>query len=193
MDSLLKSSKFDVTAFNKNWGWFLGWGMLLVVLGLLAISYSTVTTLVSIVFLGVLLVIGGVIVIVEAYQFWWRQWGGFFEHIIVGLLYLALGILLIKMPVLSSLSLTLVLGLVYISLGVFRIWYCLSVPLPHRNLRLFNGVLALVLGILILAKWPLSGLFVIGLFIGIDLLFCGWVYIMMGLSARGSITHKGGM
>jgi uncharacterized membrane protein HdeD (DUF308 family) len=181
MESL---SQYNKTLFNKNWGWFLGWGILLVTLGILAITYSAITTLVSIIFLGIILIIGGIIVLIETFQFWWDKWGGFFAHLIVGLLYLACGILLIKLPVLGSVSLTLFLSIFYISLGIFRIVYCLSVKLPHRGWRLFNGAIALILGILILAQWPASGLFIIGLFIGIDLLFSGWVYIMMALSAR---------
>ena len=191
MENFLPVMKPHLENFNKNWGWFLGWGILLVILGVLAISYAASTTLISIIFLGALLIISGVLVSLEAFQFWWGKWGVFFAHIISGILYFILGIMLIKLPVLGSLSLTLLLSIGYIALGLFRIIYSLSVKLPSHNWRLFNGVLTLILGGLILAGWPLSGLFVIGLFIGIDLLFCGWVYITMALSAKKTITSKG--
>lgn len=184
MNYPLQISNTDLLAFHKNWGWFLAWGIILIVLGGFAISYSVFTTLISIIFLGVLLAASGIIIIIDTFQFWWRKWGGFFIHLITGVLYFALGITLIKLPVLSSVSLTLLLSIFYIFLGIFRIIYSLSFRLPKYGWRIFNGILALILGILILVGWPLSGQFIIGLFIGIDLLICGWVYVMAALSAR---------
>lgn len=191
MDNVLLLPQLNLQVISKHWGWFLGWGIILVGLGILAIAYDTLATLISVVFLGIILAAGGIAVIIEACQFWWGKWGGFFIHAITGILYLALGIMLIKFPVLGSISLTLLIAIFYISLGVFRVVYSLSVHLPNRGWRIFNGILAFILGILILSQWPLSGLFIIGLFIGIDLLFSGWVYIMTALSARQLIKNQG--
>ncbi len=191
MRYLFQLNEPDLLAFNKNWGWFLAWGIILLVLGALAISYSMFTTIISVIFLGIILTASSVIIIIDAFQFWWRKWGGFFIHLVTGILYFVLGVMLMKLPMLGSISLTLLIAIFYILLGIFRITYSLSFQLPKQRWRLFNGILALILGILILAEWPLSGQFIIGLFIGIDLLVCGWVYIMAALSARTKLRSGG--
>jgi uncharacterized membrane protein HdeD (DUF308 family) len=56
----------------------------------------------------------------------------------------------------------------------------------NRGWRLASSIITLLLGVLILLEWPASGLFIIGLFIGIDLIFTGWVYIVSALSARSA-------
>ncbi len=170
--------------FGKNWGFFLAWGVALVILGLLAIAFATFTTLVSIIFIGFLLLFSGILVIIDSFQFWRGRGASFFIQFLMGLLYAIVGILFIENPKLGSMSLTLFLGILFIILGVFRIFYSLSFGLPRSGWVLFSGIITLILGILILAEWPVSGLFIIGLFVGIDLLFLGINYIMAALVAR---------
>lgn len=176
-------------AYSKFWRGFLAWGIALVILGTLAVVYSTFTTLLSVVFLGFLILIAGIFVIIDAFSFWWKKGSGFFLHLLMGILYVAVGFMLINNPVWSSISLTLLLGIFYLALGITRIIYALSHRLPMWGWNLVNGLIALVLGLLILMQWPMTGLFVIGLFIGIDLLFAGWAYIMTAMSAR-SLTKS---
>lgn len=184
MNSQLGVSPFQLANFSKNWAWFFIWGIVLVLLGVLAISATTWTTLFSVVFLGFVLLGSGIVILINSFTFWWGKWGGFFLHLIMGFLYAAVGILLIKSPILASVSLTWFLGIFYTVLGVFRIGYSLSVHGPQWGWNFFNGIITLILGILIMASWPASSLYIIGLFVGIDLLFCGWAYIMAALSAR---------
>jgi len=170
--------------FGKNWGFFLAWGVALTILGILSISFSTFTTLVSIIFLGFLLLFSGVLVIMDAFQFWKGRGSSFFIQFFMGLLYSLVGLVFIFRPLAGSISLTLLLGAVFVVLGVFRIFYSLSFGLPRSGWILFSGIITLLLGILVLAEWPVSGLFMIGLFVGIDLLFLGINYIMAALLAR---------
>lgn len=171
-------------ALSANWGWFFVWGLALIILGTFAITYASVTTVVSVVMLGIVLTIFGGVAILDSFQFWWRVWGSFFFHLIQGILYLVAGIMLIKGPIVGSISLTLFFAILFVAVGVIRMINSLVFHLPGRWWRFFNGLLSLVLGILILKQWPMSGLFIIGLFIGIDLLIAGWVYIMAAFSAR---------
>lgn len=173
-----------LAAFAKHWCWFLLWGILLLVLGIIAISYTTATTILSVIFLGVLLLLGGIILIVDSFSFWWGKWGGFFWHLIMGILYVIVGILFVKNPLWASVSLTLMLAILFIIVGLFRIIYSSSIRLPRWGWTLFNGIITFILGILIYAQWPVSGLYIIGLFVGIDLIFAGWAYIMISLGAR---------
>ncbi len=178
---LSENHKEDLSA---NWGWFFVWGLALIILGTFAITYASITTVVSVVMLGIVLTIFGVVAILDSFQFWWRIWGSFFFHLLMGILYLAAGIMLIKGPILGSISLTLFFAILFIVVGVIRMINSLVFHLPGRGWRFFNGLLTLVLGILILKQWPMSGLFIIGLFIGIDLMIAGWVYIMASFSAK---------
>lgn len=183
----MMSSQFNnlyLTAFSKNWGWFFIWGLLLLILGVVAISAATLTTILSVLFLGFLLLISGIVIIIDTFSFWWHKWSGFILHLILGILYVAVGVMLIKSPLSASISLTLLLGAFYLTIGIFRIIYSLSVRVPRWGWSFFNAIISLLLGILILSSWPQSSLFIIGLFVGIDLIFTGWVYIMAALAAR---------
>lgn len=188
MNYLFKMSDANLASFGKNWGWFLVWGVALVILGLVAIGATTMTTMISIVLIGILLLVGGVVIIIDTFTFWWGHWRGFFLHLLMGILYLIVGILFVKNPVYASISLTWLLAILFIGVGIFRSAYALSLKAPQWGWTLFNGLITLLLGLMILANWPASSLFVIGLFVGIDLLFCGWAYIMAALSAR-ALTH----
>lgn len=189
MRTMFMMSDADRTAFGNNWGWFLFWGIALMILGIIAISFASVTTLISVVFLGIVLTIVGAVITIDAFQFWRYIWSSFFIHLLMGILYLGAGIIMIKGPASASISITLLLAILYMSLGVFRIIYSLAYQMPNRSWRLFNGIVSLILGILILKAWPNSGLFIIGLFIGIDLLIAGWVYVIGAFAAR-SLLHS---
>lgn len=170
--------------FGKNWGFFLAWGVSLTVLGILAISFASFTTLISVIFLGFLLLISGVLVMIDAIQFWRGKGSNFFFQLLAGILYAVVGLMFIFTPVVGSLSLTFLLGILFVLLGLFRIYYAMTHKYPRSGWVLFSGIITLLLGILILTEWPASGLFIIGLFLGIDLLFLGINYIMAALVAR---------
>jgi uncharacterized membrane protein HdeD (DUF308 family) len=87
-------------------------------------------------------------------------------------------------PLVTSVSLTLLLGIFYTIVGISRIAFSSSVRLPQWKWGFSNGLISLLLGILILANWPDSSLYIIGLFVGVDLLFCGLAYVMVALTAR---------
>ena len=173
---------------SKSWGWLLFWGFVLVILGLTAISLAALTTFVSVIFLGAIIFVGGIVIIIHTLRFWRKRWSSFLVHLIIGILYIVVGLMLMQNPISSSISLTLLLGIFYIILGIFRITYSTTITSPQWGWSLFSGILSLVLGILILASWPASGLFIIGLFVGIDLLVCGWAYMIIALSGRSLLN-----
>lgn len=184
MSNLLNMNRDVIASFGKNWVYFLLWGLALIILGLCAIYFATATTLISVVIIGILFFIAGIVVIIDTFQFWWRKWSGFSWHLLMGLLYLIAGILLFSGPLLGAVSLTLFLGSFFLVIGIFRIIYSLSVRFPKWGWNLFSGIISVILGCLILAEWPESSLFIIGLFVGIDLLVIGWTYVMVALTAK---------
>lgn len=184
MNALFRFSNDYLPAFGKNWQRFMLWGIALLALGILAIGAATFTTFLTVIFLGFLIVLSGAIMVMDTITFWWGKWSGFLLHFGLALLYLMVGILLITNPLQGSLSLTLLLGLFYIIIGLARIFYSSGAQSPKWGWSLANGVIALILGILIITNWPASSLYMIGLFVGLDLIFLGWAYIMAALAAR---------
>lgn len=162
--------------------WFLVVGILLIICGLIALGSTIEMTMVSMVFLGWLLVIGGIVEIVHGFAR--RGWGGFFINLLGGILYALAGILFVGNPGAAAITLTLLIAMVLIAAGVFRLFVAFTTPIHHRAWLIFNGAISVLLGISIWSSWPLSGLWVIGLFIGIDLIIDGWTEVMLALMAR---------
>jgi len=174
--------RIGLSNLKKNRGWYLALGVLLVVIGLVAISSSLATTLVSVVFFGWLMIFGGLAEAIHA--FWRKDWGGFFVDLLGGVLYFVVGGMLVANPAASALGITLVIAMFLIVSGLFRIGAALVGRPPHWGWLLLSGVMGLLLGVLIWAEWPVSGFWVIGLFIGIEMLFNGWSLIMLAMAAK---------
>lgn len=170
--------------YAKNSGWFLFIGILLVLLGIIAISATVATTIISVLFLGGLLLVGGFFVLVDSFKFWWQKWDGFIIHFLLGILYIIAGLMLLENPLLGSISLTFLLGIFYTVIGIIRIFQSLTFRLIGWGWSLFSGFISLLLGIIILSNWPQASLYIIGLFIGIDLIVAGWVYVSIAIAAK---------
>lgn len=167
---------------KDNWGWFLASGIFLLLMGLFAISSSVYTTLFTTAFLGSILLITGLVG--AFYAFWAKDWGGFFLQLITALLYAAVGALLLFRPERAAIALTLLMALTFIVSGLAKVIGSLLHRFTGWGWVLVSGLISLLLGGLILNDWPESGLWVIGLFLGIDLVFYGWTWILMSLKAR---------
>lgn len=169
---------------RRNWGWFFALGLVLILLGVLALSSTHFITDIYVQFLGVLLLIGGVLQIV--YAFWAQKWSGFFLSLLAGILYTVVGILFITKPTVSAMTLTLLLSVIFLAGGAFRIVGALMMQFEQWGWALFSGIIKFLLGFLILIGWPETGLWVLGLFIGIDLIVYGWFWVVLSLAIRDS-------
>ena len=176
----------SIQKLRNNWGWFLTLGIALIILGALAVATASYVTLGTMVFFGVLLLIGGIAQII--YTFSLSKWSGFLLSLLSGILYTVVGFLLVAHPVAGALSLTLLLAAFYVVGGIFRIIASAYLRFEHWGWALFSGIVKLALGLLIWAGWPETGLWVFGLFIGIDLIIYGWFWVLLSLTAR-NIKH----
>jgi uncharacterized membrane protein HdeD (DUF308 family) len=167
---------------RKHSTWFLVIGIALVIIGMIAIGSAVAMTIVSVMFLGWLLIIGGVFEVIHGFTR--RSWSGFFINLFGGVLYAVAGVVMVTNPALAAVTLTLLIAMMLIVAGLFRVFIAFSIPLHHRGWLILNGVISILLGAMIWSSWPRSGLWVIGLFIGIDMIFDGWTEIMLALSAR---------
>lgn len=168
---------------KKNWGWMLAGGIIMVILGTIGLGMTFSLTIVSVMFFGVLLLIGSGVQIVEAFRS--KGWKSVLWYVLIALLYLAAGIIIVYDPVMASAALTLVIAGALVGIGIMRI----IIAFQMRGVSgwvwtLIAGIAAVLLGIMIFAKWPVSGLWTIGLFVAIELIFNGWSYIAIALAAK---------
>ncbi len=168
-----------VADLRRNRVWILIFGIALIVLGMIAIGDVVLFTLVSVRVLGWLLLIEGIIEAVQAFRH--RTTGHFFLHLLVAVLSLVVGFMLLRNTGAGVLALTLVLSIYFIVGGLFRITAAIATRLPSWGWLLFNGIITFFLGVLVLTQWPSSALWLIGLFVGIDLIVGGWSRVMLAL------------
>ncbi len=173
---------------RKNWAWVLALGVALIALGVVALGAAVLTTVASVLLFGWLLIVGGALQ--TAHGFWRRAWSGFFLDLLTGVLYLVVGFLFIDSPLEAAATLTLMLAAALIFVGLMRVALALSAHFQHWVWLLLNGAITLVLGVMILRGWPDTGYWVIGLFIGIDMLFYGWALVMLSLGVRNLPAHS---
>ena len=174
--------RHELEALRSEWYWFLALGILLIVAGTIAIGHSVLATVVAVKLLGLLLVVAGVAQIISS--FWTGRWTGFLLSVLVGILYVVVGGEMATKPLEAGLALTLLIGSFLLVEGIFRVVAALSLRMHHYGWILLNGVITALLGLMVLAEFPESGLWVIGLFVGIEMLFNGWTWVMLALGLR---------
>jgi uncharacterized membrane protein HdeD (DUF308 family) len=168
--------------FIHSWGWFLFFGIGLVALGIAAIVRSVTATVVSMLFFGWLLLIAAGIEVVQTVMA--GRETGMFQHLAAAVLFGVVGLLIVWRPVATAEILTLLMGAFFLVTGLFQIVAPILSSLPDWGWHVLNGIITLFLGFLVLAQWPVSGLWVIGMFVGIDLLFYGVAWIAVALHLR---------
>ena len=164
-------------------GWFLFLGVVYVFAGMLAVISPIVVTLFSVVFFGALLLVAGIAALIHS--FWTRGWEGFAVQLLAGVLASVMGFLLIADAESGAAAITLILGSYFLVSGLFRLGFGITHPrLHHRGALMLSGAVTLLLGILITVHWPNSALWVIGTFIGIDLIFYGFSLITLARALK---------
>jgi len=173
----------DAAALKENWGWMALFGSLLVVAGLVALGSVLTATIASVLVVGAAMIVSGVAEIIHGLAM--RRWKKFLYWVTLGILYLVAGVVVFEQPLIAASVFTLALGAFLFATGLVRM--ILAFNLPKSAPWVLVGISALItfiLGVLILAQWPLSSLWVIGLFLGIDLIFAGAAWIAFSLALR---------
>jgi uncharacterized membrane protein HdeD (DUF308 family) len=176
------SGAHELHPLRNQWWCFLLLGIALVVLGTLCIIDPFIPSLASVIFLGFVLMAAGITQIVSA--FWAGKWSGMLIHMLIGLLYVVVGYMVVDAPVVNMVLITKFIAIFLIVSGAFRIVSALVVRFQDWGWALLNGGVTLLLGIIINRPLPEAALWVIGLFIGIEMLFNGWAWVMLALGLR---------
>ena len=180
----------EANSIRKNWGWFVALGIVQIAVGMLALSFAFSATFASVVTLGVLLLVAAGAQLGAA--IWARDWSGFFLFLLVGVLYAVAGFFTLQQPILAAESLTLMLAAAFVVGGVFRIVVAVVERFPSWGWVLCNGVITVLLGIAIWQQWPASGLWVIGVFVGIDLIVNGVTWSVLAFGVRNGVARLTG-
>ena len=171
----------DVLAVH--WGWVIALGILVGALGILAIIRARMATFIAVGFLGALLIVSAVAVLIFAFSAA-GLWTDFFVHVLWAVLLAIVGIMLLTRPAISAEAITLLIAFYFIAEGILIIGFALTSQIDGLWMYLLQGGVALLLGALLVTGWPFTGLWAIGTFLGIDLLFKGWGIIALGFGLR---------
>jgi uncharacterized membrane protein HdeD (DUF308 family) len=169
---------------REVWVFLTGMGVALMLLGLASIGSSFIATLATVQVFGILMLLGAIFQVVTA--LWGRSWRGFVLHLLAGALYLIAGLFMIENPFEAALSLTFLIAVCLLVGGALRIGLAVAERFEGWGWVVLNGVISVVLGVGIWQQWPLSGVWVIGLFVGIEMLFSGLSWVMLGLAVRSA-------
>jgi uncharacterized membrane protein HdeD (DUF308 family) len=164
-------------------GIFLFFGLALVALGVVAIASAVLFTISTVMIFGALLMAAGVAELINAFRT--KERSKILLNVLSAIVYLAAGSLLIWNPIAGALTLTLVVAAFLFAAGVLRIVKAIQ---RRKNkdwgLFLLGGIIDLALGFIIASGWPISGLWVIGLFVGVEMIVHGIAWIVLGTSAE---------
>ncbi len=172
-----------LSELRAKWGWFVALGLLMVMAGAIALGNLVLSTVVSVLYIGVMMAVSGGAQVIHAFQV--KTWGAFAFWLLDGLLFLAAGLVCIFVPMVAAEFLTLFLGVSLIIGGAFRLVAAFQLrPADGWGWIAFSAAIAVLLGIEIIAGWPVSGLWVLGLLLGIDLVFNGIAVLFLGFGLK---------
>jgi uncharacterized membrane protein HdeD (DUF308 family) len=172
-----------LASLRAKWGWIVALGVIYLIAGILAFGSVYFATVVSVLFVGAMMIVAGVAEIINAFQF--KSWGKFLLWLLLGALYVVAGFFTFENPLLAAVTLTLIIGAALVVSGIVRIFlaFGMNAAAPWGLVAL-SGVITLLLGALVLARWPVSSLYVLGLFLSVDLIFAGISWISMGFALK---------
>ncbi|CDN46887.1 HdeD family acid-resistance protein [Neorhizobium galegae] len=173
----------SVATVRDKWGWFLALGILLLIFGFLALANLFVATVASVFYIGMMMLIGGIAYLVHAFQV--KGWDHILFWAASGILYTIAGLLAFWNPALTAAIVTFFMAVTLIVAGTFRLWVGLRMrPMRGSGWVVFGGVITGLAGLVIAFGWPVNSLWILGLFLAIDLTIQGWALIAVALAAK---------
>ena len=151
-------------------------GLVMIAAGFLVLGDVMLVTVISTIFIGWVSIAAGAFEVVHA--FWTKGWGGFVWQVLLGILYIAFGAVLVSQPVASALILTYVLGLLLLISGIVRILLGFGHWREAGWIMLLSGLFGVLAGLVILTRFPMTGLWVLGFLLGVDLISHGIAWLV---------------
>jgi uncharacterized membrane protein HdeD (DUF308 family) len=167
---------------RHRWGWIVFFGVVVALFGLAALTLVVSATIASVFLIAIFMIVAGGGEIAMGISS--RDWGHFFLWIIAGLFYIVAGAFALAQPFVAAAVFTLTLGIAMLVTGLLRIYFGLRLKKGMRGLVILAGLVTFFVGILIIVGWPTNSLFILGLLLGLDLLFWGSGWVAFGLRLR---------
>jgi uncharacterized membrane protein HdeD (DUF308 family) len=140
-------------------------------------------TVASVLIVGLMMIIAGVAEVFNAFQV--KGWGKFLVWALLGLLYIVAGFITFENPLFAAALLTLLLGASLLASGIVRLFLAFNMKRETPWIWVaLSAVITLLLGLVILAHWPVNSVYILGLFLGIDLIMAGASWIGLGFGLR---------
>ncbi|HRO68627.1 MAG TPA: DUF308 domain-containing protein [Pseudobdellovibrionaceae bacterium] len=162
--------------------WLVAMGIATLLLGFFALTMSLITTLVSVFFIGGLLILASIFQGVYAVSS--ERWPRFFLHVALTILYLMAGLFLVLNPLVGAVSLSILIAYFFVVSGGFRFALALSERMEGWVWGLVSGLVTLALGIYVLLNLETVGLFLLGILFAVDLIFLGSYLLTSGLAVK---------
>jgi uncharacterized membrane protein HdeD (DUF308 family) len=172
----------DLAELDHKRGWFIGLGVFLIVLGIIAAGAAVATTLISVVMLGWILLIASIGLVIES--FLTGRWSGFLLTLAAAALSAIAGITLLSNPLIGAATITMVIATILIAAGIYRSIASIVMRFPNWGWSLANGLITLALGSMLLRALPRASLYFLGILIGIDLIFHGMSWLTFGFGVH---------
>jgi uncharacterized membrane protein HdeD (DUF308 family) len=180
----------EMAPLRAKWGWIVALGVVYVIAGFIALGSIVAATAASVLVVGIMMIVAGVAEIINAFQI--KSWGKFLIWALLGVLYIVAGFVTFENPLLAAVLLTLMLGASLVVSGIVRIFLAFSMKRETPWIWVaLSGVITLLLGLLILARWPINSVYILGLFLGIDLIMAGasWIGLGFGLHRGPALSQ----
>jgi uncharacterized membrane protein HdeD (DUF308 family) len=172
----------DVAELDRKRGWFIGLGIFLIILGIIAGGAAVATTLISVVMLGWILVIASIGLVIES--FLTGRWSGFLLTLGAAALSAIAGITLLSNPLIGAATITMVIATILIAAGIYRSISSMVMRFPNWGWSLANGLITLAVGAMLLRALPRASFYFLGILIGIDLIFHGISWLTFGFGVH---------
>ena len=185
-----QAASSEMAPLRAKWGWIVALGAVYIMAGFFALGSIAMATVASVLVVGVAMIVAGVAEVINAFQI--KSWGKFLIWALLGVLYIVAGFVTFENPLLAAALLTLVLGGSLLASGIMRIILAFNMKREAPSIWVaVSGVITLLLGLLILARWPINSVYILGLFLGIDLIIAGagWIGIGLGLHRGQASSH----
>jgi uncharacterized membrane protein HdeD (DUF308 family) len=172
---------------SSAWGAPFLFGLLVAICGVLALISVGVTSMLSAVFIGILLVAAGILEIIEAFRV--RKAGPFLLYLLAGILTGIVGVLFVARPMAGLASLGLLLACYFFASGLFRGITSIADRYAGWGWDFAYGICAVVLGVIVMSQWPISSLWLVGTLVGIELLLRGIAIMSGSLALRRGLRR----
>ena len=171
-------------ALRAKWGWIVALGIVFMIAGVIALGSVVMATETAVLVVGIMMVMAGVAEIIAAFNV--KDWGKFAVWMLLGLLYVAAGVICWMNPIMAATTLTLFLGIALMIGGIVRGFLAWSVREAGKpwGWVAVSALITVLLGLMIIAHWPYSSLYTLGVFLGIDLIFIGSGWLTIGLALK---------